>query len=454
MAINIDKKSNIVRLKDKNGAVIGSGVLYYEKNLGDRVYVLTAAHCLYEDGDKFEHLLEEISIEVYSYEKITYQPIVVSDINASAAISSEKDADYAVIVLNKQDVFAINSNLCPVQIVNNCADAKNLMLLGFPKANEHKEVLPSNVTLIEERIGEKQFLLNLDQGFGSFFVQGYSGGGVFVENNTNECILLGLFVRMQANEERGHFGYGQYLKEINGLLEKNRLPIVNFAYYGVNGLTHIRLSSICEKSKKNLGPDYGIDVKTNIQPYLNAICRNTDFFKDFKDILNKWFHDILFYKNETSSNTGLLEKEFCEIKNSVSQLINGLELRLPNEIDFSKCMSLVNDFKLKVEALRDTIYGQLRTLTNESCKQEREGLNNYLSRLYALERYCNGFDLAITNTNYKFANSPIGIIEGEAGSVNMIHHTPYSVVKPTVTFSILTHKLFVAKFYQFMFTTF
>ena len=92
---------------------------------------------------------------------------------------------------------------------------KTIASVGFPKANNHKEVLSSNATRIEERMGEQQFLLNMEQGIANFYVwKLVMGGGIFVENEANENVLLGLFGRVQANEERGHFGYGQYLKDI------------------------------------------------------------------------------------------------------------------------------------------------------------------------------------------------------------------------------------------------
>ena len=62
----MDKKGNIVRLKDETGLVVGSGVLYYEECMGERLYVLTAAHCLYEDSDHFCNLRDSIIVEIYS----------------------------------------------------------------------------------------------------------------------------------------------------------------------------------------------------------------------------------------------------------------------------------------------------------------------------------------------------------------------------------------------------
>ena len=252
MELQFDKKGNIVRLKDMCEHVIGSGVLYYEEYLGGRLYALTAAHNLYEDGDLFGVLRKSIYVEVYSYTHQCYEPITIRNLSDSVACSPKKDADFAIIVLNKVDVDSINPNLSTIQIVNNCAETKSMLLLGFPKANNHKEVLSSNVTRIEERIGEQQFLLNMEQGIANFYVEGYSGGGIFVENEANENVLLGLFVRVQANEERGHLGYGQYLKGINTILEDKRLPTIHFGYFGVNGLTHNKLSNLCSKSKKNL----------------------------------------------------------------------------------------------------------------------------------------------------------------------------------------------------------
>lgn len=410
-----DKKGSIVRLKDENEHVVGSGVLYYETNFGDRIYVLTAAHCLYEDGDNFSLLRNKLTVDIYSYARSCYEPLIVNNLYESIVCSSQKDADYAVIVLNKVNVDSINSNLPSVQIVNSCADAKKMLLLGFPKANEHKEVLPCCVSKIEERIGEQHFLLNMELGIENFYVEGYSGGGVFIENDANESILLGLFVRMQEDEERGHFGYGQYLKGINTLLEGKRLPTIRFSYYGVNGLTHNKLASVCKKTKDNLGPDFGIDVKTSIQPYLDAICRNESFFIRYKDTLNKWFNNIHFYGYETVSQTGELEKEFCTIKDEISRIINCFDLRLPNTINFSECASLICCFTDKVKSLQETISEQLKSPKGESSKQEKEIVNRYLSRLYTIEHYCNDFSHAINSTYYQYANTPIAIIEGEAG---------------------------------------
>ncbi len=43
-----------LRINDSSEISIGTGVIYYEDILDDKVYILTAAHCLFEDGDNFQ----------------------------------------------------------------------------------------------------------------------------------------------------------------------------------------------------------------------------------------------------------------------------------------------------------------------------------------------------------------------------------------------------------------
>ena len=54
-----------VRLKDfLNNDYTGSGVIYYQDNFKDKVYILTASHCLFTDGDQFRNQRNEICIDL------------------------------------------------------------------------------------------------------------------------------------------------------------------------------------------------------------------------------------------------------------------------------------------------------------------------------------------------------------------------------------------------------
>ena len=56
-----------VRLREcDNSQPIGSGVLYYHPDLKNQIYILTAAHCLYKDGDSFAEPREGIKIDLFN----------------------------------------------------------------------------------------------------------------------------------------------------------------------------------------------------------------------------------------------------------------------------------------------------------------------------------------------------------------------------------------------------
>jgi secreted trypsin-like serine protease len=58
-----------------SGQTIGSGVICYQNTFKDQVYVLTAAHCLYEDGDQFTTPFDTIQVLFYSERESTYVAI-------------------------------------------------------------------------------------------------------------------------------------------------------------------------------------------------------------------------------------------------------------------------------------------------------------------------------------------------------------------------------------------
>lgn len=44
-----------VRIREESSeAVIGTGLIYYSDDLRDKVYIITASHCLHNDGDSLK----------------------------------------------------------------------------------------------------------------------------------------------------------------------------------------------------------------------------------------------------------------------------------------------------------------------------------------------------------------------------------------------------------------
>ena len=95
-----------VRLKNVNNDYIGSGVLYYQENFKEKVYVLTASHCLFKDGDKFLDQSDEIFIDISKSNSIEYETISVQ-VN-SDLLFTDTTKDVAVLILDKKEVENIN----------------------------------------------------------------------------------------------------------------------------------------------------------------------------------------------------------------------------------------------------------------------------------------------------------------------------------------------------------
>ena len=81
--VNDDIISKVtVRLRrTDNNTTIGTGIIYYHKHLADKVYLLTASHCLFTDRDRFQQKIDSICVDIYNPQKNSYEFITVENIN-------------------------------------------------------------------------------------------------------------------------------------------------------------------------------------------------------------------------------------------------------------------------------------------------------------------------------------------------------------------------------------
>lgn len=292
-ATNINKNECIVRLKTSDGVqYIGSGVLYSDNNIGERVYILTTAHCLFEDSDTFSVFRKSIVADIYSPITKKYEEIPVNNLKDVVVMRTEKTNDLAVIVLAKKSITKIAPELPSVKVVSSNADVNNIIALGFPKATNHKEIFTAPAKWLNERVGSNQFILQCEADLTEDYSRGFSGGGLFLQSN-DEILLLGLFSRFLM-EERGRQIYGQSLNEINLLLDTKNLPSISLGFIGVGGLCETSLIKTINQSLKNLGPNFNPDLnlKTNTHRYIDAIIRNRRYRMGLFKSLDGWFNDI------------------------------------------------------------------------------------------------------------------------------------------------------------------
>lgn len=93
-----------IRVKNKDNAVIGTGIIYYDDSLEDKVYILTASHCLFEDGDRFTQQYESITIDIYNAQTSTYNSLIDKNIDSSLLYKDE-NKDVALLIFEKDEIL-------------------------------------------------------------------------------------------------------------------------------------------------------------------------------------------------------------------------------------------------------------------------------------------------------------------------------------------------------------
>lgn len=393
----------VVRLKSNNEpkTFVGSGVLYSVADIGDRIYLFTAAHCLFSDGDHFANMRESIIVDIFSPTENCYKEILVEDVSAKSVMRTKETNDIAIIVLNKTEVLAINNQLPNVNIVCSNEDVREIVVMGFPKANNGIKVLPSNALWNNRIIDTNQFYLESISDIDHYNMEGYSGGGLFLKNDT-EIQLIGIFVRF-LKEDKGRMIYGQYLNELNDLLTEKNLPNIRYGYIGAGGLSKTIVEHHIKKALANLGPNF--TIRTNAHDAIDAVARNYNYRQKLFNAFNRWLNDLRFYNNETESDVGTIECEYLKLRDNANHLLQ-IDTNVSSRYNFSQFEKQLETIKEQIKELI-TKYQKLSTDTR---KQE-----NYLSRLYTLDNHCSQFSYIYDSCLIKLTNNPIVIIEGEAG---------------------------------------
>jgi hypothetical protein len=269
--------TSTVRLKDcQNDSYIGSGVIYYQDNFKDKVYVLTASHCLFTDGDQFRNQRNEIYIDLLKSNFSDYETIKVQ-IDSDLLFTSEKK-DVAVLILDKKEVENIIGEIPKVFTVKERSTYSGFITKGFPKATLGEEIAVLYPTWLQH-FENNRFQVQLNEAYSAYSTQGFSGSPLFLIAK-NEIYLYGIFTRFRP-EEKGKVIYCQYIETINELLNNKYLPQIFFSYFGQHGLTKVFFDKHIERSIIGLGPRFTeeLNFKLPIAKYFNDIAKDAVFFK-------------------------------------------------------------------------------------------------------------------------------------------------------------------------------
>jgi hypothetical protein len=225
-----------VRLKISDTQnIVGTGVIYYQKSFDNTVYIFTAAHCLFKDGDLFQNILSEIDVELYDSNSHSYKMIKIAI--QEQLLYKDVNWDIGVLCIKKLEVEEIIGTIPQIQVVRERLNFHDFVIKGFPKATEGKELDTVYATWKQNMIEVSKFQLRLNDDYTDYYTEGFSGSGVFLQAN-DEIYLYGIFTRFRK-EERGRVIYCQFVESLNQLLESNFYPTITFSYLGALGLTRI-----------------------------------------------------------------------------------------------------------------------------------------------------------------------------------------------------------------------
>lgn len=412
--------NSTVRLQNSTDLnYIGTGIIYYNENLKDKVYILTASHCLFIDGDDFKNPRKDININFYNpiskhYETVNWK------INLDC-LFTEINKDIAVLIIDKSIVENIIKKIPIIKVVNERDSYLNFITKGFPKATLSEELAVLYPTWLQ-KIDDKRFQIQLNEDYSEYNTQGFSGSGVFLIAN-DEIYLFGIFTRFRP-EEKGKVIYCQYIDSINELLHKNYASKISFSYFGNYGLTSEFFNKHIKNSLKGLGPRFNEDLNFQlpIAKIFNDIAKDDYFFIRFLNLVDNWIVEKGYRKLKDNIHLTKIEKEYEKIKIKTVNWIKTLDNSVTQKIDVKWLLESLDKLNDSIDVKSREVYN----LRREEEKRDKNVKQDYTyhtpyekesSRLREIKQANYDFIDAISNeVNVNLANNPYLIITGDAGN--------------------------------------
>ncbi|OOV29083.1 hypothetical protein BXU11_03925 [Flavobacterium sp. LM5] len=408
-----------VRLKASDDNYIGSGVIYYQDNFKDKVYILTASHCLFTDADQFQNQRNEIYIDLLKSNFSDYETIKVQ-VDSDLLFTSEKK-DVAVLILDKKEVEGIIGEIPKISSVKERSTYSGFITKGFPKATLGEEIAVLYPTWLQHFENDR-FQIELNEAYSAYSTQGFSGSPIFLIAG-KEIYLYGIFTRFRP-EEKGKVIYCQYVETINELLDINYLQKISFSYFGNYGLTPDFFNKHIQNAIKNLGPRFNKDLNFQlpIAKIFNDIAKDNLFFKRFLNIVDKWVIEKGYRKITNNIHLDKTESDYVELKQKVTHWIKKQENSVTEKIEMNWIFNSIDKINEEIEVKTTELY----KLQWEEEKKNKDIPKDYnyrspyeqeISRLREIEQDSNEFIDNISNkVNVNLANNPYLIIKGDAGN--------------------------------------
>lgn len=399
---------------------IGSGIIYNSDHLGESLYVLTAAHSLFRDGDEFTNPYKEVVVDFYDSEKDVYQGF--NKQIDFRLVSKDKDKDAAVIVFRYDEIQGFAGKIEKVICVEERHSYTDFVVKGFPNATQGKELDVIKPIWKQQMTGVRKFQLKLEEDYNSWAVQGFSGSGVFLSTGS-ELYLYGIFTRYREKSV-GKVIYCQYLDVFNELLEKCFMKPLVFSYTGEQGMSPDFFQQKTDKAIADLGPRFSkkLNFRLPIALKFSDLSKDTLFKARIFRIFDNWITEKNYRRLLENEHIGETEKGFDELREKVKDWLNEIDFKAGEQLDFAWMFEEVNSFYELASSKIDHLY-KLRREAEKELKKEGKKYDSYhapyydeIERLWKIVRHNRDFLEELENdVDVDLANRPFLIIKGEAG---------------------------------------
>ena len=407
-----------VRIKTEGGVPIGSGTLLFQEHFSDKVYILTASHCLFEDGDSFQLLRSTVKVDILRPGMTDFHTFSV--IVRTELLFREESKDVAILILDKSEVEAICGTLPTLSCVRERSTVNQFVTKGFPRATKNQEIVSLYPQWSQDL--EKRFQLQMNENYTSSYVQGFSGGGIFMaQYNTVE--LLGVFTRFR-DEERGKIIYCQYLDTVNEILESNYLPAIVFSYYGNFGLRENFFRTEVQRAVKGLGPRFTeeLNLRLPIAEHFNAIAKDSNFFSKLSKITDNWILNKGYHRTTDNPYISDIENHYTQVKEQAKDWMTFVLAEPMIDLDVQWMDKEISDLFQKIDRKSAELYSM--RVAEEKINPPRpndpsnhRAYSSEIGRLREIKSATEDFQYELRHkVNIQLANNPVLIVKGEAGN--------------------------------------
>ncbi|MGR3857180.1 AVAST type 2 anti-phage system protein Avs2 [Chryseobacterium indologenes] len=404
---------HIIDSKTENS--VGTGILINQNNSDNTLYLVSAAHCFFEDGDSFQTIRTNFIAKIFN--PTTQKYVEVNLVPDENLLFRDIDKDIGLIVLSKS---LFDFEISTLNLIKERETYSDFIIKGFPLATQGKEIVTINPVWNQAAPTKQIFNLQLSEDYSSYNITGFSGSGVFLKT-PQEVYLMGIFTRYRS-EEKGKIIYCQNIDVIDELLQKNyRLPLT-YSYIGSNGLTSSFFKNHVEKAIGNLGERYSdkLNFRLPIAHRFNELSKDNLFKKRLLKILDEWLTDRAIGSTTKLKKISVVEERLDKLRMDLVNWEKSNPFNVLHKIDLNWFLDELRVFDKLLDNTISELINEAYQLSKENTEKKNDAHRIFGTEIGRLREISKANYKLLGNLtsklNFDIANNPFMIIKGEAGA--------------------------------------